>query len=188
LHRFGRIDIAICNAGIYLRHLVREARLEEYEQCMAVNFYGTVRLVRAVLPHMLERRSGHIVVVSSVDGKKGLPLDVPYVASKFALVGFADVLRQELRGTGVHASTILPGRVDTPMIDHLKVPFVSAKISPERVAVAIIQAIRHKRAETIVPSFGPRMLVIVSSILPRLGDWLVRIFRLEGSEETTQCE
>lgn len=188
IQQFGRIDIVVCNAGVYLRHLIREAPLKDYERCMAVNFYGTLHLVRAVLPHMLARKSGHIVVVSSVDGKKGLPLDAPYVASKFALVGFADVLRQELQGTGVYATTILPGRVDTPMIDHLNVPLVSAKVSPERVAVAIVQAIRHKRAEIIVPSFGPRLLVIVSSILPRLGDWLVRIFKLEGSEETEQCE
>ena len=188
LQQFGKIDIVVCNAGVYLRHPVRDSSLEEYERCMAVNFYGSVHLVLAVLPHMLGRKSGHIVVVSSVDGKKGLPLDAPYVASKFALVGFTDVLRQELRGTGVHASTVLPGRVDTPMIGHLRVPFVSAKVSPERAALAIVSAIRRRKAETIVPSFGPRLLVVISAILPRMGDLLVRLFKLEGSEESAQCE
>jgi short-subunit dehydrogenase len=133
---------------------------------------------------MLTRGSGHIVVVSSVDGRKGLPQDAAYVSSKWAVTGFTDVLRQELHGTGVYATTILPGRVDTPMIAALRVPWVSRKISSERVAAAIVSAIRKRKAESVVPYPGPKTLIILSAISPRLGDWLVRIFRLEGKEET----
>jgi short-subunit dehydrogenase len=92
---------------------------------MEVNYHGTVSVIRATLPHLMAQRSGHIVAISSVDGKKGLPKDAAYAASKFAVTGFMDVLRQELRGTGVYASTVFPERVDTPMIATLRLPRVS---------------------------------------------------------------
>jgi hypothetical protein len=184
LDRFGKIDVVVCNAGVYPRGPVHTLKIEDYELSMSVNFYGTLNLVYGVLPHMLTRGSGHIVVVSSVDGRKGLPQDAAYVSSKWAVTGFTDVLRQELHGTGVCATAILPGRVDTPMIATLRVPWVSRKISSDRVAAAIVSAIRKRKAESIVPYAGPKTLIILSAISPRLGDWLVRTFRLEGKEET----
>jgi NAD(P)-dependent dehydrogenase (short-subunit alcohol dehydrogenase family) len=179
LARWGRIDIAIANAGAYVRSPVVEASAELFERSMAVNFYGALYLVLAVLPHMRQQGSGHIVLVSSMDGKKGIPPDAPYVAAKFALAGLGDVLRQELHGSGVDVSTIFPGRVDTPLIAHLEVPPVSAKIPAEAVADAILTAIQHKRAEVIVP-FQARLLIYLNWVSPRLGDWAVRRFRLEG--------
>ena len=183
IDQFGKIDVLVCNAGIYPRKAIRDSRIEDYERCMAVNFYGAVGIILDVLPHMLERKSGNIVVIASVDGKKGLPPDGIYVSTKFAITGFMDVLRQELFGTGVAASTILPGRVDTPMIAGLKVPLVSAKISSRRVASAVLRAIMKRRAEIVIPFMGPKLLIVLSSISARLGDWLVRITKLEGIEE-----
>lgn len=185
LARFGRIDVYVSNAGIYHRCPVRELKIEDVERVMAVNFYGFLHGVQEVLPHMLARRSGHIVLVSSVDGKKGLPPDGAYVAAKFAATGLAEVLRQELHGTGVHVSTVLPGRVDTPLIADLSVPWISAKIPPERVAKAILKAVRKKKAEVIVPWLGPKTLIFLNTLSPRLGDWAVRIFRLEGEERSS---
>lgn len=182
LRRFGRVDIVVCSAGIYQRRPVRESSIPEYERAMAVNFYGSLRIIMKVLPHMLGRREGHIVVVSSVDGKKGLPPDAIYVSSKFAITGFMDVLRQELHGTGVWATTILPGRVDTPMIAQLHVPFVSAKIPSGRVARAVLRALRSRRAEVVIPFSGPKLLIVISSLWAPLGDFLVRIFKLKGRE------
>ena len=116
---YGAVDILVCNAGVYVRGAVKDLSMESIRQCMETNYYGAVHLIREALPAMLARRSGHIVAISSVDGKKGLPPDAAYAASKYALTGFMDVLRQELRGTGVYASTIFPERVDTPMIEDL---------------------------------------------------------------------
>ena len=182
LERFGRIDIAICNAGVYVRSAVKDLPLASIERCMDVNFYGTVHLIRAVLPLMLAQGSGHIVAVTSVDGRKGLPPDGAYVASKFATTGFMDVLRQELRGTGVYASTILPGRVDTPMIETIDVPLASPKISSARVGRAILRAVRMRRRELVIPFAGPKALIVLSALWPGLGDMLVRFFKLEGEE------
>lgn len=180
--RFGRVDIAICNAGIYVRGAAKDIPLDAIERCMNVNFYGTIHLLHAVLPLMIAQGSGHIVAVTSVDGRKGLPRDAAYVASKFAATGFMEVLRQELRGTGVFASTILPGRVDTPMIATLDVPLASGKISSARVARAILRAVRRRRREVVIPFSGPKALIVLSAIWPGMGDWLVRLFKLEGKE------
>jgi short-subunit dehydrogenase len=183
---FGQVDIIVCNAGQLLRRPAANLTMSEIRHIMEVNYFGTLNLIYAVLPMMLKRGSGHIVVVSSVDGKKGLPPDTAYAASKFALVGFMDVLRQELHGTDVHACTILPGRVDTPMVAGVRFPIGSRSIPSTRVATAIIRAIRKRRAEVIVPYVGPKALVVANSMSPRLGDWLVRLFRLEGVEEGSE--
>jgi NAD(P)-dependent dehydrogenase (short-subunit alcohol dehydrogenase family) len=184
LEQWQAIDIVVANAGVLLRRPIAETTAADFERVMEVNFYGVVRLVLRVLPLMLQRRSGHLVVVSSVDGKKGLPPDGVYVSSKYAINGFCDILRQELRGTGVTLTTVLPGRVDTPMIGDLRVPGVSAKIPASSVARAIVRGIRRKRSELVVPFLGPKLLIVAASLWAPLGDWLVRTFKLGGEEHT----
>jgi len=92
------------------------------------------------------------------------------------------VLRQELRDRGVSVTTVFPGRVDTPLIDSLAVPQISAKISPQVVARAIVSAIRQRKLEVVVP-FQARLLHVVNALYPRLGDWFVRVFHLQGWEK-----
>ncbi len=188
---WGRLDIVVANAGAYVRcrlagpagpqeaSPVGACTIEAFERSMAVNFYGALYPVLAALPHLVAQGSGHIVLVSSMDGKKGIPPDAPYVAAKFALAGFGDVLRQELHGSGVDVTTVFPGRVDTPLIASLKVPAMSAKIPPDAVADAIVAGICRRQPEVIVP-FHARSLLWVNGLSPRLGDWAVRTFRLEG--------
>jgi short-subunit dehydrogenase len=178
----GGIDLIVCNAGIYIRGAAKALPLESIRRCMETNYFGSVHLIHAALPVLLAQRSGHIVAVSSVAGKKGLPPDAAYAASKHALTGFVDVLRQELRGTGVHASTVFPERVDTPMIGNLQLPLMSRRLPPAAVAKAVVKAIRQRRREIVVSFAGPKFLIVASAIWPALGDWLVRIFGLQGVE------
>ncbi len=183
--RFGRLDIVVASAGQYVRGPIVTRTLADFDTSLRVNFFGVLAVIYAALPHMLRVRRGMLVAVSSVDGKKGLPLDAPYVSAKFALTGFMDVLRQELRGTGVRALTILPGRVDTPMIASLDVPLISAKISSDRVARTIVRCIRRGTGtEVVVPFVGPSLLIWTHTLAPRVADFLVRLFRLEGSERS----
>lgn len=182
LEEWGKVDILVSNAGEYVRATLDELSVAKIERALAVNFYGGVYAILAVLPHMRAQRHGHIVVVTSMDGKKGLPPDAPYVSAKFALTGFAEVLRQQLYGSGVYLSNILPGRVDTEMINYLRVPWISAKIAPEAVAEAILKAIIKHKPEVIVP-FQAALLHYVNVFSPTLGDWLVRRLRLSGWEE-----
>lgn len=182
---FGRIDILICNAGYYLRCPVAGLSIDALKMVMDINFYGAVSPLFEVLPIMQQQGSGHIVMISSVDGKKGLPPDGAYVASKFAMTGLCDVLRQELHGTGIDVSTIFPARVDTAMVADLNVPTVGPKMKPEKVANAVVRAINRRKAEVVVPRLGPGALLWLNFISPRLGDWAVRFFKLSGWEKTT---
>jgi len=181
LARWGQVDILVAAAGAYIRAPVLQMTAADVERSMAVNFYGVLHAVLAVLPHMAARRSGHIVLISSADGKKGIPPDGPYVAAKFAVAGLGDILRQELWPLGIAVTTVFPGRVDTPMIAHLRVPWISAKIPPEAVARAILRALRRRTPEVILP-FQVRLFVYVSALFPSLGDWFARQFHLEGWE------
>ena len=187
LARWGRVDILVANAGAYVRCPARDLTVAKVEQAMAVNFYGGLYALLAVLPHMLKQQSGHLILVSSFDARKGLPLDAPYVAAKCALSGLGEVFRQELYGSGVHVTTIFPGRVDTPLIATLRVPPISAKIAPETVARAIVRAIRFPQPEVILP-VQARALAYVNALCPRLGDWFVRRFHLQGWEEDDRTE
>jgi short-subunit dehydrogenase len=183
IEAFKDIDMLVCCAGQYHRGLALELDIKDFERMMSVNFYGTLNCIYEVLPLMRQRGGGNITVVSSVDGKKGLPLDGAYVASKFAISGFLDVLRQELRGTGIALSTIFPGRVDTPMIESLEVSKISSKISPDRVARAILSAMKKNKGEVYVPYFTSKALVLLNGVSCRIGDLIIRVFRLEGWEK-----
>jgi short-subunit dehydrogenase len=152
---------------------------------MAVNFLGTVYPVLAALPHLCAQRRGHIVLLSSVDGKKAIRTDAPYAASKFAVAGFGEALRQDLHGAGVDVSLIFPGRVATPLIAGMKIPWISRPIPPEAVGRAIVRAIRRRQAEVILPATAYALLV-ADWLSPRLGDWAVRTFHLEGLEAREQ--
>ena len=182
ISQWQQVDILIANAGAYVRGPVTELTKADFEHSFAVNFYGALYGVLSVLPHMVARKSGHIVFVSSLDAKKGLPKDGPYVAAKFALSGFAEVIQQELYGSGVHVTTILPGRIDTPMIEHLKVPWISHKVPPDKVARAIIRGIKRRKAEVFVP-FLQAPYGYLNALFPRFMDWIVRAFHLEGWEQ-----
>lgn len=181
LARWERVDILVANAGEYVRSPVTVLSVAELERSMAVNFYGSVYPALAVLPHMLAQGSGHLVFVTSIDGKKGIPPDAPYVSAKFALSGFAEVLRQELHGTGVYATTVFPGRVDTPMVDALRFPWISPKIPADAVARAIVRGILRCSPEVIIP-FRARLFVYANTLSPRLGDWIARLSHLDGWE------
>ena len=113
LQECGPIDILINNGGISQRSVVVETRLEVDRRIMEVNFFGAVTLTKLVLPSMLSRKSGHIVVNSSVIGKFGTPFRSAYAASKHALHGFFESLRAELWGEGIRVTMICPGFVRT---------------------------------------------------------------------------
>ena len=182
LEQWGRVDILIANAGEYIQGPIADLDPEDLQRSLNVNYFGGVYTIKAVLPHMLARKRGHIVAVTSMDGKIGLPPDAPYVSAKFALTGFLEVLRQEVSDHGIAVTNVMPGRVDTVMIEHLNFSWVSPKISPESVARSIINAIQKRKPIVIVPPQA-KLLYYVNVFAPRLSDRLSRFFRLEGWTE-----
>lgn len=176
---WGRVDIMVSNAGEYLRASIVDLDPVVLQRSLDINFFGGVYCAKAVLPHMLSQKSGHIVFVTSMDGKIGLPPDAPYVSAKFALTGFCEVLRQEVHDSGISVTNVLPGRVDTVMIKDLKFAWISPKISPESVAAAILSGIRKHKPIVIVPPQA-KLLYYINVFAPRLSDRLSQIFHLEG--------
>jgi NADP-dependent 3-hydroxy acid dehydrogenase YdfG len=91
----GRVDLLVANAGSYLRQPVLQLTAEEVEQALRINFYGSLHPILAVLPQLIQRRRGHIVVVGSLDGRRPLPGDGPYAIAKTALSGLRAVERNQ---------------------------------------------------------------------------------------------
>lgn len=184
LARWGRVDILVSNAGIYYHSTIFDLTANLMEKSLEVNFLSHVYAVLAVLPIMLEQRDGHIVLVSSMAAKRGVPTDVPYAPAKYALTGFGEVIRQELYGSGVEVSTIMPGRVKSDFVEGLEFPWVTPKMPPGWVSRAIISAIQHRKAEVLVLHFHTRILHYVNTFLkevsPRLADRIAGYLRLEG--------
>ncbi len=115
---FGSIDILVNSAGVAIPDPVPEARLEDLRQMMEVNYFGSVHMIRAVLPIMQSAQRGNIVNIGSTAGRHGEPTLTGYCASKFALAGFTEALSIELFGSGITASIVTPGPVDTAMLDN----------------------------------------------------------------------
>jgi NADP-dependent 3-hydroxy acid dehydrogenase YdfG len=114
--RFGGLEVLVANAAIAESGPIAEADPGLYRDVILTNVVGVMNGVRAALPHMLERRSGHIVIIASVSGRVTYTGESAYVASKHATVAFADCLRQEVASAGIRVSVIEPGLVETPLI------------------------------------------------------------------------
>ena len=113
INHFGRIDVLINNAGIIEVGPFENQPLEAFHRAMATNFFAAVHTAQSALPHMLSRRSGSIVNIASIGGKFAMPHLLPYVSSKFALVGFSQGLHAELRHKGIRVTTVCPGLMRT---------------------------------------------------------------------------
>jgi NADP-dependent 3-hydroxy acid dehydrogenase YdfG len=132
------------------------------------NLLGTIYAVRAVLPHLLQQRSGHVFITSSVSGRESYAGETVYIASKWGQVGYAHALRQEVADSGVRVTVVEPGIVDTPLTRDNPVvrPLLEATepLAPTDVARAIVYAYRQP----------PHVLVSELTIRPlrqRLPDW-----------------
>lgn len=113
IRKFGRIDILINNGGIGQRGKAVNTNTEVDRKVMEINFFGTINLSKAVAKVMQKQKSGKIVVISSIMGKYGLPLYTTYAASKHALYGYFESLRQELYADNVKVLIVSPGFIDT---------------------------------------------------------------------------
>jgi NADP-dependent 3-hydroxy acid dehydrogenase YdfG len=117
LETFGRIDAAFANAGFGAARGFLEETPEHWRSMVLTNVYGCALTIRAVLPHMLERQAGHILLTSSVAGRRALPGSL-YSSTKWAVCGMGESLRQEIAGTPLKVTLIEPGMVDTPFFDN----------------------------------------------------------------------
>lgn len=122
LEREDRVDVLINNAGMVIHGSLEETRMEEVKTHFETNFFGAVRMINAVLPAMRQRCRGRIVNMSSVAGRIGVPFMGFYAASKFALEGYSQSLREELKPFGIKVVLIEPGFIRTPIGEHAMRP------------------------------------------------------------------
>ena len=116
LDAFGRIDAAFANAGFGAKRGFLEESPEQWHSMVNTNVLGCAYTIRAVLPHFRERDAGHFLLTSSVAGRRALPGSL-YSATKWAVCGMGEALRQELADTPIKVTMIEPGMVDTPFFD-----------------------------------------------------------------------
>jgi len=156
--RMGPVDVLVNNGGISQRGTAVDTEMDVVRRILEINFFGTVQLTKAVLPTMIERQQGHIVVVSSLVGKFGTPLRSSYAASKHALHGWFDSLRAEVHDDNVGVTLACPGFVKTNVASNALYPDGTplgpkAKekgIPPKDCASALANAIEREKAEFTV--------------------------------------
>ena len=118
--RFGKIDVVVNNAGISLVGAVEETSAEEVERLFRTNVFGVLNVTRAVLPGMRQRRSGHLINISSVAGYSGYMGFGVYSSTKFAVEGLSEALHLELAPLGIHVTIVEPGFFRSDILDHSK--------------------------------------------------------------------
>lgn len=154
VEQYGQIDILVNNAGFGVFADTIDIELSDVVEMMDVNYFGLVRMTKAVLPSMLARRSGQIINIASLAGFFVTPTHGAYAATKFAVMGFSEGLRYELHGSGVSLSTINPGPVETPFFDRApreSIPQFVKFLRPEQVADSILRAAVEKKPLYLLP-------------------------------------
>jgi NADP-dependent 3-hydroxy acid dehydrogenase YdfG len=152
--RFGRLDVLVANAGVGAYGPFLELPPEHLEEMIDVNVKGTLYAVRAALPHLLESGEADIVTIASEAGRRGLPLEAVYCASKFAQVGFTRALDHELRERGVRCTNVCPGGVATEFAMGRgrtpQMPELEGMMSAEDVAEVVLFALTRPRNHRIL--------------------------------------
>ena len=151
----GRIDVLVNNAGYGLVGAIDDLKIEDIKQQFETDFFGSAKTTLEIMPVMKRQNFGRIINVSSLAGRVGFGFMSAYVASKFALEGFTDAIRQELLGSDISMSTIEPGAVNTNFSQNMKLPD-NPEISDER--RALLQSIVDQTARILSSSFDPSVV------------------------------
>jgi len=166
----GPLDVLVNNAGIMPMGPFIDEDDAISEAQIDINLRGVIHGTKLALPGMLQRGSGHIVNVASLAGRFAIPGAAVYCATKYAVVGFTETLREEYRGSGVDFSTVMPSRVSTELVAGTTAGSGLPTVSPEEVAAAIVAALDELTPEVIVPRYLAPMPALYG-LAPR---WLLR--------------
>lgn len=160
LSKYGRIDYLINNAGISQRDYVVNSSIDVFTKLIQINYLSVVALTKAILPHMMAQKSGHIAAISSVSGRLGSPKRAGYAGSKHALHGFFDGLRSEVSQHGLAVTLVCPGYIKTNIsvnalsgqaTAHGKMDDNQARgMLPEVCAQKILKALARKKSEVYI--------------------------------------
>ncbi|XP_054716523.1 dehydrogenase/reductase SDR family protein 7-like [Uloborus diversus] len=194
---YGHIDILINNGGISYRGEIADTELEVDMRVMVTNYFGAVALTKALLPSMLERNSGSIIAISSIQGKIAIPFRSAYSASKHAMQAFFDTLKSELSHTDIHVCIISPGYVHTNLslnaiTGHggtygVMDQTTATGMEPDEAAESIMVATASKRTELVLAGILPKLALLIRLICPWIYFYLMgsraRRIRATGEKE-----
>lgn len=182
VERFGALDVMMCNAGFGIAGAIDDITPEQMRRIVDVNYMGTYHAARASLPIFRRQAHGHVIVISSIVGKRGVPYVGAYAATKFAQAGLAECLRAELAGSRIHVTVVYPVSTDTEFFDVMSRETgtkVTRAHGPRQhvsvVADAIARAIERPVAE-VFPHFTSRALVWANAFAPAFCDRVVQKF------------
>ncbi|XP_060116765.1 dehydrogenase/reductase SDR family member 7B [Heteronotia binoei] len=178
LKHMDHVDILINNAGISYRGTIADTVVEVDRKVMETNYFGPVALTKALLPSMIKRRQGHIVAISSVQGKIAIPFRSAYAASKHAIQAFFDCLRAEVEQYGLNVTVVSPGYIQT----NLSVNAITGNGSQYgvmdkatsqgqgamEVAQEVLSAVGKRKKEVLVAGLTPSLAVYLRTLFPRL--------------------
>lgn len=171
----GPLDVLVNNAGVMPVGRFLEEPRATTDAVFAVNFGGAANGMRLALPGMIERRRGHIVNVASLMGKVELPGMASYTASKAAVLGLSGAVREEIRGSGVSITVVLPGVVDTELSSGISIPLTRfMRVSPDDVAQTIVDSCRSRAHEVAIPRWMG-LVPMLRPFVPQVIEDLVRM-------------
>lgn len=174
----GTVDVLINNAGVGFFTWAHEAKVEETKQMLDVNVSGLITCCELVIPHMMARRSGHIINIASQAGKMATPKSAVYAATKHAVLGYTNSLRMEMSRAGVLVTAINPGPIATPFFDQADPEGTYVKnagrfmLDPKKVAEKTIAIIGRPVREVNVPRWmaaGSRIHSLFPNAVEKLG-------------------
>lgn len=177
--RFGRMDVLVNNAGVGIAARFEEQSIEDFRGVMEINFWGAVYGCKAAVPRMKAQPQGGVIInVSSILGKRGMPFETAYCASKFALAGFSEALRTEVMADGIDVSTIFPGAVESEIWDAaqnqtgMELPNLLPKFPAKELARIIVQDARFPQPE-IVMSLDAQAINLFNTLAPGMMDFVL---------------
>lgn len=184
------VDILINNAGVYLTGGILDLSLDDWEWVLGVDLWGVIHGCHFFVPNMVERGTdAHVVNVSSMFGFWASPDVIGYLTAKFGVFGFSEGLREDLRGTGIGVSTVCPGVVRTGIIDNmrdrtagnaddvrtrLRKSYKRRDYGPEKVARAIVKAVKRNHNRVILVSPEARVMYQIERFFPGLSRFIAR--------------
>jgi NAD(P)-dependent dehydrogenase (short-subunit alcohol dehydrogenase family) len=179
VREFGRLDVMICNAGFGYYGPIDETPSDVMHRMMEVNYMGTFYGARAALPIFRAQNSGHLIFISSIVGRRGIPLMGGYTATKAAQAGLAESLRAEFADSPIHVTSVYPISTPTEFTEAMardfghKISGLGPKQSVDDVARAIVGCIRRPRPE-VYPHALSRGLTVLNALAPGFTDWFVK--------------
>ena len=178
----GEVDVLVANAALPASGRVEEFEPDQIDRSIDVNLRAPIQLTRALLPGMLERGRGHVVLISSLSGKVASPRSALYSATKFGLRGFAAGLREDVGQRGIGVTVVFPGFVSEAGFfaeSGVRLPRWVGTRTPEQVADAVVRGIEHERAELDVAPLSLRVGTRIAELAPVTA---ARVQRRLGSE------